>query len=643
MIRNKHLGNLFALIINYTLDLQLLSSRYPYYKWRLTIPAFEKDERSLSLIFRHCLLDRKLFNGFNLENLYDQGIISADHWQDMQHLSTLTNLRGVDNAFQNHCYFQTEAIDPAVEFPYQIHDGHGITAVEDGQNHLADYQILRMIRTIYDEVPCVTDYSNDEAPIDLGESYICNLDVLYLLSALQKDSLTCAFGLNPTLESKRRLISLVLSLNSINASILEGYAIIFQSRADNLSHWPVVRRLYWAEKEEFLTARLHSAFRQEDSRFRREVTWIKHDGQETSHEKFTARSCDFAYQRYYKAWNTGIVAIRRFLRGILPRNLEQISRLLQVAYAMAMQDPKNPNFRARFASDLDRWRTIVPRGDLSLFDSIAKRYWDKTFDKSQSNAEYSADENLLYLQQLLSGLISDTPLAEISKESNQEDHQTSEDKQRIEDVCNSILNIPNPLPSIEDPRAYAHTRRKLPICWKPAEPIIILMMAGAIFGAIFSFLLSEYFLLFLEVTNMLAPIVFNSFASQSLSSQISSMQSMHFANFEERNLHTLLLYLGLSTASLWQEADNESTPSPKQTKRAENLRCRRCNKKFSNVGNRNRHVRSDCDQRVQFPCRNPGCKMVATRKAYRDKHEESYCPRKQGVEYQMSWDDSLVG
>jgi hypothetical protein len=318
----------------------------------------------------------------------------------------------------------------------------------------------------------------------------------------------------------------------------------------------------------------------------------------------------------------------------LPRNLEQIFRLLQVAYAMASQDPKNPEFRARFASDLDRWRTVVPKDDLPLFDIIVERYWNKTFDNVQPNTEYSADENLLCLQQLLSGLISDSPLAEISTESSQEDPQTSVDKQRIEDVRNSILDVPNLLGSIEDPKAYPHTR-KLPICWRPAEPVIILMMCGAIFGGIFSFLLREYVLLVLEVTNMLAPLVLQEFASPLLSSRWSSLQSSGFANSEERNLHILLLYLGLSASSLWQEADSGSTPTPTQTQSAGSLTCRRCNKRFSNVGNLNRHVRSDCDRRAQFACRNPGCKKVTTRKAYRDKHEASYCSRRQGTEYQM--------
>jgi hypothetical protein len=277
---------------------------------------------------------------------------------------------------------------------------------------------------------------------------------------------------------------------------LRGYGIIIPFQYDHYSTY--LRPLYHEEKEEFLIARLHSVFRQEDNRFRQKVGEIKRIIREAGPEKVThwgIESCKFASQWYYKAWNTGIVTIRRFLRGILPRNLEQICRLLQVAYAMAMQDPKNPDFRASFGSDLDRWRTIVPIGDLPLFDAIAERYWNKTFD-GRSNKEYGSDENLLYLQQLLSGLISDNPLVEISKENNQENPRPNADKQRTEEVCNSILQVPNLLAGIEVPKAHAHTR-KPPICWKEAEPVIILMMSGAIFGAIFSFLLSEYILLFL--------------------------------------------------------------------------------------------------------------------------------------------------
>lgn len=105
-----------------------------------------------------------------------------------------------------------------------------------------------------------------------------------------------------------------------------------------------------------------------------------------------------------------------------------------------------------------------------------------------------ANENLLYLQQLLSGLISDNLLVDILPEMDQEDPQTDTDKARIEEVRSLIGQATKSLDSTEDPNAYAHTR-KVPICWKPAEPIIILMMVGAIFGSIFSFLLSECILL----------------------------------------------------------------------------------------------------------------------------------------------------
>ena len=101
-----------------------------------------------------------------------------------------------------------------------------------------------------------------------------------------------------------------------------------------------------------------------------------------------------------------MAAIRQFLKGRKPETLGQICRLLQVAFAMGSQDPTTPDFRTDFANDLHRWRSIVPANSILQFDAIADAVWDFDLTDSKVSAEYSPDENLLYIQQLLSGLIS---------------------------------------------------------------------------------------------------------------------------------------------------------------------------------------------------------------------------------------------
>jgi hypothetical protein len=103
------------------------------------------------------------------------------------------------------------------------------------------------------------------------------------------------------------------------------------------------------------------------------------------------------------------------------------------------------------------------------------------------SAEYSPDENLLYIQQLLSGLIS-SGVSTNFENSDQELRSMPEHKQGLGGSLQAAQHL---LRGSEDPRAYPHTR-KLPICWEPVDSETVLIMAGAIFGFIFSFLLFKY-------------------------------------------------------------------------------------------------------------------------------------------------------
>ena len=80
-----------------------------------------------------------------------------------------------------------------------------------------------------------------------------------------------------------------------------------------------------------------------------------------------------------------------------------------------------------------------------------------------------------------------------------------------------------------------------------------------------------------------------------------------------------------------QATEKSSPPGPLSgSVGAEKPRCPKCNKTFANVGNKNRHVSSDCkfNRKREFPCRNVGCKRAFepfTRKSYRDDHERERC------------------
>lgn len=167
MIWSGFLRDTLALTENYEINLPSLLQQYTFLKQTLlglaaptSSSVSHENAKCLRLLTKHFLLDRKLFNEFNLEYLYDQGIISADHWQDMQHLSTLNDLRVVDDAFQKHCYSKVEETDDsdedseATDFSSQKNDGYHRAAVEDEPEECtkslctrqsADYQVLRTI------------------------------------------------------------------------------------------------------------------------------------------------------------------------------------------------------------------------------------------------------------------------------------------------------------------------------------------------------------------------------------------------------------------------------------------------------------------------------------------------------------------
>jgi hypothetical protein len=517
------LRHVLALTDPYIINLPAIIQKYPLLKNALlgldgpnSLHTSHENAKELRLLTEGLLLDRKIFNGFNLEHLYDQGIVSRTHWQDIQHWSAMNDLRVIDEAFQKLCHSQAEEANeddedlPPDDVLSLLSQNHGVcSAAPDSRQEncipsssitrSADYQILRSIETLCEQL---NDIDSNPQLFNPEGTWIWELHKSGDISRAEQDWLDRVIADDEvSLEIKLLLYSSGLK----DASRLRK-CLIFPSPVDDprgaIDHsydptFRSIRPLSVAEKRNFLERKLHAVFKEEDQRFRDKVRKINWDRQPAGYKGATSMdvgSCGFIFQWYNRAWNKGIATIRRFLQGRRPGTLEQICRLLQVAYAMGSQDPTNPNFRASFANDLDRWRTIVPEHSLLYFDAIVEAVWKKTFDKVQSNGamDYGADENLLHLQQLLSGLISRNPVAEISKDDEQQADPVRTDEQMFNAGLSArFYEAQYVLDGLEDPRAYSHVR-KLPFCWEPAEPVIVLMMAGAIFGFIFSFLLGEY-------------------------------------------------------------------------------------------------------------------------------------------------------
>ena len=339
------------------------------------------------------------------------------------------------------------------------------------------------------------------SPTDVGDCLILDLGSLSNIT-LAEQYFLYSLAWYSDLDRMKGL----LRISKIPAAEAEDRVLIFtewserQLSVSDMSLQPEfrsIRRLTNCEKRDLIVDRLHQAFKAQDQIFRektRNINFHKQTNGQNRAAFATADPCGFVQQRYHKAWDKGIATIRRLLQGKRPNTLEQICRTLQVAYAMGSQDPSNPDFLTSFVKDLDRWRTIVPAHSLVWFDAIAEAVWGKTFEEVESNGslEYGSDETLFEIQQLLSSLISRCPLFNIDDKDEQQDPETSGDESRSECAIDiSYAAVQNEVREMEDPRAYPDIRR-LPICWEPVHPIIILVMAGAIFGFVFSFLLCKF-------------------------------------------------------------------------------------------------------------------------------------------------------
>jgi hypothetical protein len=82
---------------------------------------------------------------------------------------------------------------------------------------------------------------------------------------------------------------------------------------------------------------------------------------------------------------------------------------------------------------------------------------------------------------------------------------------------------------------------------------------------------------------------------------------------------------------IWSHHSPQETPSSTgdstSSKKMSKLQCASCLSMFSTVSNLNKHMKTDCKygKKIQFPCRNEGCKRKLTRGSYRIIHEKERC------------------
>lgn len=438
---------------------------------------------------------------------------------DIQHKSAINALTTINDKFQSHissaCYDSIDIAIPEVSSASRV---GGI--LKKLQDHARESSSSQPVWGTFDE---------------LDDCLVWMVSETRSIWKTREDRILDALLHCPAL---RRIKDLISQLPLQDAARFSGWTIVFdydvvQSLSkEDLALVPgcrTIRRLRPEEKEKIITKKLHNDFKTEDQKFRQSVSKICFRPESTfvtekdkacvlrttshfTHRQVNqwqplgtiphhnpaqnnsfANSCRFIHKRYNKAWDKGIAVIRRFLQGKRPDTLEKICRLLQVAYAMGLQSTHRENFEVDFRNDLGRWRTIVPLHSVASFDAIVAAVWGKRFDKASSelDLEYGFNETLLQLQDLMSSLISGFPLVNIEKDlpETDGDNQSTDGSQCAIDI--TYEKVQKEVDKMPDPRAYSDSRR-IPIDPVPADPIVVLMMAGAIFGFIFSFLLSKY-------------------------------------------------------------------------------------------------------------------------------------------------------
>lgn len=509
-ICSPFLRRVLALTDTFDLDFAHIAAQYSSLKARLSYPeksshtgSDPQEVQELRLLVEDFLLDRNVFCGFDIQHYCDRGIISAGYWQDMQHSSTMKDLNVVDRAFQS--LVNPESVDVDffdTEFPSLVAVNHSdqnsasCRSTKDSQEECTlshrsgsppkQLSTLESIRYHLGQLDLWCEGWTE--PVNVEDCVQWSLENASGMSQAELNFLDCIIGNNS--DHTYQIKALLSQPDFKDSYRLTGDIIIFNGWGDDQlaaakhslnARFRSVRRLDYEEKKLLVTSRLHQAFNDEHRRFRTEMTKHKIDA-------------NILHQRYHRAWDKGVATIRRILQGKRPNTLEKICRLLQVAFAMGSQDPSNQDFRMKFMADLDRWRTIVPRHSLHSFDAIAEAVWNKTFDGNALDLvpEYGSDDTLLQLQELLSGLISRYPQVDMLEREIPPSYQPPQTRNESESAIDiSYAAVTEVLDEMTTPRAYSETR-KLPIGFRLADSILILLMTGAIFGFIITLFVSKF-------------------------------------------------------------------------------------------------------------------------------------------------------
>jgi ankyrin repeat protein len=221
-------------------------------------------------------------------------------------------------------------------------------------------------------------------------------------------------------------------------------------------------------------------------------------------------------QDHRKMWKRGIHTLRQILSNDTPQTLEEAVSFLHIVSAMRLliHGDEMIGSKDEFLEDLDRWKVIVADEERSLYDEIMFAMWGKEPNSPLAgDSVYTIETQLEYFRRLASSLIAQTGITRLSGA------PSGHGLYRLRAVHSSYESLQNPPPSypkhqradqstigeeppllVQDDHRFIEMHGGEQILAEPTSPpshLVVFLMAGAIFGIVITFLLSEQVLDFL--------------------------------------------------------------------------------------------------------------------------------------------------
>lgn len=217
-----------------------------------------------------------------------------------------------------------------------------------------------------------------------------------------------------------------------------------------------------------------------------------------------------------KMWKRGIHTLRQILSNDTPQTLEEAVSFLHIVSAMRLfiHGAEMIGSKDEFLEDLDRWKVIVADEERSLYDEIMFAMWGKEPNNPLAgDSVYTIEAQLEYFQKLASSLIAQTGVTQLSgAPSGHGLHRL----RAVHSGYESFQNPPSSYPKhqradqsaigeerlllVQDDHRFIEMYGGEQILAEPTPPpsrLVVFLMAGAIFGIVITFLLSEQVLNFL--------------------------------------------------------------------------------------------------------------------------------------------------